>query len=766
MSPNPLIDFRVSLLPYAPRPAGTTFGSTQAVDLTSRFLLDRAPSVNRSIERDLLSFRTGDVTIGLDNQDGFLDDLFSILGPTDRWHLRITRGSQTVFVGVVLGLGSITFDRFENLCEVTAYGPTRILKDTSVDAVRRTFPAYTVGTATAGQSTITLGAGQSASPLTNGDTIHLNDKINKEDPVIIFATSAVPGVITLAAPLSNTYPAGTEIRVETPFYRYKTMKFLVEEVFKAAGVPMLEYRLSEERFSLPAPSGVSLYDLPANLWPHGCFVCLRNGKPHVMLGSNVATNRGVYSQASADSGWTLVDTTHKSFVDWTIYRKVSDGEPTTPLYHLRDAHAEAETLQRFGVHESVTGFKYAATSTLFQSFMTAGSIFFAYRTTTDGINWSAVTTPFTIGSYTIDTSIHVVDCEYDPGRDEVWTTWSTDGGKQMRRHNTAGTTLQTFSNVETLFGLRYVPEWDAIVGLKNGKTSWVDNLRGPWKIVAYRGATKLWERDLTTFAVDAVLFEENATFRFPPMYPTKTLRVYNGVAHMMMVSDVKLVGIISEDEFVTTVEGVIRPNATRLWYAAGWDGTGYRAIGFNGNKPNAYTTWNRFFNGIIDYADFEDQSAADALTELASLVNAVAWIDDDLQGHFVSRDLAALGDPGDINDLVQTKDDTRLWDQSKQFVEIRSGDIRGIAGTKDFVAEGLILESPYVPNEFYANILAAAYHEFFSEQRGHSEVRIRDDGRIYFPLDRVRIDGQRYLVYESDHDLTEMAHELKLIEDV
>src|SRR5262245_43843894 len=106
---------------YRTAPASTP-GQEDPVDLTDRLLADQAGASNPAVYRDLLSFRTRDVTVAFDNADGYMTYLFQSFGLTDRWWIEIDRGGVNMFRGLLLGLGSVKFDKSERNCEVTAYG--------------------------------------------------------------------------------------------------------------------------------------------------------------------------------------------------------------------------------------------------------------------------------------------------------------------------------------------------------------------------------------------------------------------------------------------------------------------------------------------------------------------------------------------------------------------------------------------------------------------------------------------------------------------
>jgi hypothetical protein len=76
------------------------------------------------------------------------------------------------------------------------------------------------------------------------------------------------------------------------------------------------------------------------------------------------------------------------------------------------------------------------------------------------------------------------------------------------------------------------------------------------------------------------------------------------------------------------------------------------------------------------------------------------------------------------------------------------------------------LTSDFLPNEAFAQSLADAYYAFYSAARKYLDTGVHDvDGRIFRPMDRVLIGAERFLVYESDHDLTGDSVSVQLLED-
>ena len=192
----------------------------------------------------------------------------------------------------------------------------------------------------------------------------------------------------------------------------------------------------------------------------------------------------------------------------------------------------------------------------------------------------------------------------------------------------------------------------------------------------------------------------------------------------------------------------------------------YRIWSYRGSAPRGHVLAAPFYAGVVEYADFSGQSIAEALQELSVLTNALFWVDDDGQGHFVARDLYDPGEVAAVDDLLLESQEDLLWDETVQYVEVSGGGVNVVSGNSDFAASGMSLSSQMIPNEAFAKALADSYAEFYSRGRRMIEGSLLDeDGRVYRPLDRVSIGPLRFLVYESDHDLTSDEIAVRLLED-
>ena len=743
-------DYLIEILPW---PAGTAAAVGQApVDVTDRATLEDLGSINRAVERDFLSFRTGDVTLGLINDDAALDNLFALFGATDRWQLRMLRRGRIIFLGIVLGQGSVTFDRLEKMVEITAYGATKVLDETTAETVKRTIADMTVTTATAGQAQITL---NSTAGLLTGDVLHVTDHVNKEDLTVKQVTSAT--VATLEANLQKTYASGNPVVLTTPFYRYKTLDFLVRELFGgAAGVPVAELKISGSLFRKLAPTPVNLTGLPFNLYPIAA-PAERDGRAYQTWGVS-GVDGGTFYQQNPDEAWVREDTTYRDWVDWSRYYRQDEAKPTIVLRDPGGFGTLPHAIHTFGFdHRPATKTKHKLMRLLGPRIDN--------NTTTDGLAWSAdnagpaypiASTPAAQSSYGV---------EFDQSRNGFYAH-SNNGDASLSAYfrDIGAGTWTSLAQADDGGGYSYlgpvfVPELDCTLMLR------ANTAKGPaFTICAFRGATRLWVRPFPSVLI------ADASSAGPYLYPTHTLRYVNGSLYCLVESDGFVQLVRSDDEFQTFI-------MKKLIDATGFPSSSvgsrvndqYRIWAVSVLNPRASMVAAPFYAGVITYADFEGKSRAEALSDLALLVNATFWVDDDFQGHFVARDQVPAGDVPDLTerDLLTEQSEVQLWDEARQHVEVTGGGATATSGDPNFAADGLSISSELIPNEAYAQALADQYVEFYSKRRAMLPVGVIDEEDLQLhPMHRVFVDGRRWYVHESDHSPTEDEWSVKLLEDL
>ena len=744
------------------------------VDVTDRLLLEATGSVNRALDRDLLSFRTGDMTLAFDDDPAFFADLFAFFGVTDRWQIRIFRRDEIQFWGVILGLGSITLDRKARTCEITAYGLTRQLQDVSAETVKRTLAVTKLNAQlTAGATSATV---DSTALLLTGDVLHVTDHVNSEDLTVKQTTSAT--VVSLEAPAVNTYASGSPVTATTPYYRYESVDFLVRELFRVAGIPVAQLLLDNSQFRKAAPTPVNLEGLNLSAWVWSGFGDGKNeaaGRVYATLATGPNAGPGTYRQDSPSSPWAFVNTDLKPYMDVSRYFKQSEAQDS--YFPLRGpVNVEGNSDFTYAGDQHLAGIDMRASASVISYYFSTTSladvdVVRRFRRTGAGA-WDAGTNIVNKPDAAFFNRGH--GCEFDPRRaggpaaGGLYLYWRRDPDNVLRWQYldldtlVFSSLLQADDTGKGYFGACYVPEFDYVLALRG-----TSDLGPAFEISAWRGTTRLWVRPFPGCLVKA---EEGPGVAVPPVYPTHSLRYVNGSLYCLLISDGALQILRSDDEFQSFVIKKLANSTVRVRHFASRIGDQYRIFGYQGSAPRGYLTAAPFYAGVVSYADFEGKSCAEALKDLAVLTNALFWVDDNGQGHFVARDLY---DPGavtaldvDPDDRLLERSDQLIWDQSVSYVEVSGGGSSATSGLKDFSSSGLSLSAAFVPNEAFAQALADSYYEFFGRRRAYIESPAIDpDGRIYQPLDRVTVDGIRHLVYESDHDLAADEVSLRLLED-
>ena len=742
-------DFRVEIIKSRPQGiVSPTLGSPvsgDVLDVTKYVIRDSVGSVNRATDRDLLSFKTGDMTMAFKNGDGYFDDLFAFFGATDTWGCRVYRRGVAQFYGCLIGLGSITFDRKIKTCEVTVYGLTKLLDMTAADTVKRTIADTTVTTATLGASTLTVA---STSGLLSGDTLHLTDHANAEDVTVKQVTSAT--VVSLEAALVRTYAAGSSVSCTTPFYRYKTISYLVNALFTEAGIGIAEYRISPSQFSTLAPTLQNLSGLPtfAATNPFYTNPAQKDGYEYI-----TQLVSGTRYQTSPDADWIVADATVQAWVDWSPYFvQGSTGPAIVPR-----TPNDGEAVKGGDPHNCGWDLR-GATMTMYAVGATSHRL--TRRTSVDGTTWTAaadVTTPDVPGMLTPNTD-DCYGCDYDPVRNQVIVYAS--GDKLLQLYDVAGTTwtdIKPAGEAAKLYGgFSYCADLDCFIGLRGTLSTGT-----VFDIVAFRGAARLWVR---TFP--GVLVGGPGSLASSNVWPTDSIRYLNGKLYTVAITDGETQLIVSGDQFVSYTARSVSATGTAFRTFGGRVNNAYLITAYSSTLPRVYLYAAPFYAGVVEYADFDGLSIAEALKKLSVLTNALFFVDNDLQGHFIARDLYDPGNVFDMSNVITDESDDFLWDQTSQYVTASGNSVKATAGLAAFAADGIALDSSFLPNEAFAQALADSYFAFYSALRKYISAGVHDvDGHIYQPMDRVFIDSMRYLVYESDHDLIGDSVSVQLLED-
>jgi hypothetical protein len=711
-------------------PDGSRFDVTEAADLES---LSR---IQLTIERNLHDFRSGDMAVTFDDGDGFFSTLFNDLHPEDRWRLNVDRDHVRHFTGVIPGIDSVSFDRKQRLCTVTALDLSKLLEDVSAETVARPEDVYALGANIAvSNTTITL---NSTAGLFNGDRISVTEEGTSEEFTISLITSGTVVEVTQAA--ANAFTAvGATVLLTSKFFRLKTPDFLVNALLDACGD-----LVSGRSVSAPAPfpgspifSEQSTGGLPSTAVPNAFLQ--KSAKHFVRVGS------AVFDQLTPDANWASAGT-DRQWIDWSPYRTQAEGEPAT--FATTTGSLEPEAL---GVDFT------PGALVLYRVAINPGDsrqVILNKYTSADGITWAGPSLVSTLGdNLVLGLDMHFASGEYDPVRNRVYFAWDGDLGSQFGYWDVSGAARIVLDssearNVAANGNIRYSKEFDALV-VYNSAQKAIEVWRGTSILYTYSGGLAAsWSPKQTRY-FNGVWY----TVGYPLSIPT-VLFSNDNFATVQEISLAPAPSSGGTTRHLTIVNGTIR-------------------VVVNANPDGGGAARARYFvaagseDWTINYADFSGQSVINALDDIAIILNAVFWMDTDGVAHFAPRSLGSGGQPKEIDDLVSERSDEPVWLELYDYVEMTlPGGTVAAAGQKTSTSRNLGVSVQLVDSETVALTIASYLLDFFSKRRQHTSVQMEDDGAVYGLLDVVSLDGVTWLVYAVDRDLASYSISLDLVEKV
>jgi hypothetical protein len=146
------------------------------------------------------------------------------------------------------------------------------------------------------------------------------------------------------------------------------------------------------------------------------------------------------------------------------------------------------------------------------------------------------------------------------------------------------------------------------------------------------------------------------------------------------------------------------------------------------------------FSSVIEYADLEGISCGDALAQLASLVNAVYYVDGTGATFFRTRNVNSLkpvGVPANLDDAgcVGLKA-SPVWSNNYLYVEVTNGNdstITGVAGNPAYKnkPQALAISNIFVRTISFAKSLATAAYNYFANPIDAIELEHIEDARSF-----------------------------------
>ena len=705
--------------------------SGASTDVSGRLSLDGTGRVSYAVEQNLHEFRAGDFSGVFDNKDGFFDDLFSGLDTADRWRLRVSRRGVVFFYGIIIPTDDIHFDRRDFTVEITALDMSKLAEEIPADTVARAITLSLTAGAAAGTQILTL---NSTAGLYNVDSLILRENFNEETVEIQLIKDAT--TVEVKAGLTNTYTTAAFVFLETPFYRYQTPAFLVNALLDALGsnIAGREIRITEYDSPIPLFSPASSNKLNSPVVPNGF---LQKGGVHL-----VALGSTGFTQADPAGEWTSIGAGN-NFIDWTPYRFYADGEPAT---HARSPIAS--NTNPYGVDLT------PGALVVYEVFIPGGTprnCNIQKYTSADGLTWVGPTFVATLGDAGVGNSMTHAFGDYDSNRNRVYYSWvSNVGTKEFAFWDVAGaakTALDSTDQRRTLnltANLRYSRDYDGIIVLNNTQGT----------IEIWRGSVRVVSRALDPEVIPLIHVKQARYFRgawYMPCYKAKRGFLLYTEDDFATVYQIQMIDNASfNDAKVTIVNGSIRvmllggsPFGTRFFVGA------------------------PYFAGIIPYADFSGQSVANALDDLAVLMNAVFWIDQNAVAHFVVQQVGSGKDPVVLDpqkDVTERAEDP-IWVETYDYVTVSSGGNDGEAGRKTSFSRNLSISTQIGVEGGIATSVAIFMWHFFSKRRKWDRVSLPDTEHLYELLDPIDLGGVRWFVHEISYALPVFEVELALVED-
>jgi len=705
------------------------------LDVTGR--IEDVSRLSEGTEEDVLDFTHGDMDFDLADQDGEVEKFFLGAEPNDEYTVKVYRETgkrrpkwDLVWAGLIDLPWSLKYDRKDKTASVQVFSHTKLLERGDADSIKRD-----EGTQTA---SITSGAAvmsslTDTSMLQTGDTVSLVDSNNNEEGVIQSIDSATQ--ITLEDDFTNTFAAAA-FTLETPYYRDKSIAFLADLIFTEASIPDYEVSITERLAGYPVETKMSVDGIPDPSLAIRSIV--------EQLGQIVITYLSGNEQVADNprDGWVDGSAKNNGNGDWRPYLTT---EPTV----LAAPSAKDEGLIAW---DHTNGIYYDLEEIITADTPVPGTDRTQLYLRADGVQLVEVdtwTSALGLSGYDI------AKLEYDDVNDFVWISYKRDAGAaHLKIYDAGGASLG--SDIGDAGSLRCIRSL--------GFMAFLDYEGTTLTFYSLATATKTAIETINTITVPAGLimwtlkhFGDHIVALYHTGSETRA-RVWTidtnakGVERWGQVADYRVSSLRSNfGNFLSVFSEATHD--IMVGCAAG----------------NDYFVLSPYFDGVVDYADFQGQSCASAMSELAMASAAMFTVDQYRVGFIKSR----LGDP-----LQQVPDtlDTPLERKSRPVSDWYRGSVRitgedpdgneidETAGAAGDSARRLSISGSLIFNESLALAIANIYYDLLGRVRSEEQVEIREGLRVIRPLDQVILDDVTYLVVSTESALGDERQELRLIE--
>lgn len=721
-------------------------------DVTERLDAESMSSMDEEIEEEITQFRHGDLTLTLDDSDGYISGLLWDAQPNDQWELRVGRQTSSSdatvfwpFAGVLDIPWSVNIDRKAKSVSIQAFSYSKLLERADAFSLTRTFSDLAAST-TSGASTLTLTTG-TTTDLRRGDRITVTGqsggslKVDTKTIDDITSSTALTIIGTWTSTISNA-----TVTVSSPYYRRKTPTELVNTLL--ATVPGTTSSLDIDMPLCPIP-----FATEAQL--DGFTGTRVNGGANNAGTIYIDNGTRKFTATSPTSGWTDAGATGTYLDDWSAY-----------------AATQPATLKYYGGEEDGTiTFDYAGNHdyTTQESESNPGG---TPNTTTLKLYKDGA---FLVNLDSFSDNAHdgylPTYLEYDPINDRIWYSYMRGNGSAV-----AGTGYSTPAGAKTSVNsqhhyLRVLP-----FGSDNqlGANGWM--VAGS---VTYGRGLKFYALNSPSSGDPDV----NLSQGWPIV---RAIRQLHGYIYIIATAGTwgsqTNMAILDASDLSVVADTVIHSDLVPQAWICGWsDGDGEKMLvgclsGTSSSYPRFFVI-SRKFAGVVPYADWTNQSVAAAVKDLAIAALSVCVVDVDKVVHFVARQRTT----GLINAATQTlgesleRIDRPIWSWYRDCVSVTGYDEDGLAieavvGSKGSQARKLDVTSDAIQSGTLAFAVANSLHSYCSQALREIEVTTPEVTRVVLhPMDKAEINDSGIdsgattcRVLSCSTDLRKMTHRLKL----
>ncbi len=735
----------------------TLTGPAGSWDVTDRLMRGSIGTITSNTEQEFLVLTSGDVTLDLDNADGAVEAFFEGVQPSDTFEVTIERRSgrraprwDTLFGGVLDLPWSIRYNRKERTAQVQAFSYSKLLEHASAEAVRRSVTL--TGSVTAGQAQVTVSP--NTTDLRVGDEIQMVSGATRESQTILSITSST--IVTTADLWANTFAAGSTLNLLTPYYRDVGLGFLVTSLFDEAGVI--------DGGVVIAPTLSSLYPVATPLSRHGFIApggvpstwgsaTILSGNLRVGAGTGGSFRREVLTDP--DGSWTATTPGFEAYDDWTARW---DEKPVA-----------SDGLMTFGGLDNGAREVFNQNTVQDWIIITTGiQPYNGFTLREVGVGDRALLgSPAAPNTTTVYHSL-----DYDPVSGEVWVSicgnGSFDAPSGLNYDCTLawdGVTLHTIHGNGTSGQLRYLRRLQLMAlherdaGATGGGAQTTNlHLYDPatrTRVKTVQVPADLWAWSLRVVDMGSARFILGIYVEGGRTY----LRVWD--ANWTTLTDYKI-----SDVTPSTSDSTVTYSARiTVWPH---EDLGEIAIVYTANVMLVLA---KGYVGVVEHADFEGKSCAEALRQLALISACFIEVDEQKVAslrHRASEDAERKGQPIHVGRPLEVEE----WPISEFYRsscrvtgQTSAGDdIESIAGATGDSAHRLELDGDLVTTESLAQAIGWQYVGVLSTIRRQVELTIEETGDLIRPLDYIDLDGALWLVMEAQLDVDERTYGLRAVE--